>query len=245
MLEMLADAPDLDSVIVPIGGGGLIAGNGIAAKSIKAGIEVIGVQAQLYPSMFAKFARADLPCAGDTLAEGIAVKAPGLLTAGIINHIVDDIVLAPERALESAVALLMRQQKLVAEGAGAAGLAAMLEQPERFKGRKIGLILSGGNIDTRLLANVLLRDLARLGRIARLRIMLQDQPGALHRAMALFAEHRVNIVDIIHQRIFTSLPAKDAFIDVECEARDAAQVERLVAALQAHAYQVTRLGAEA
>lgn len=232
-LELLADAPEIDALVVPIGGGGLISGVGAAAKALRPEIEVIGVQAELYPSMYAKFSRQNLPCAGDTLAEGIAVKAPGMITAGIINHVVDDMLLVPERALETAVSLLIRAEKVVAEGAGAAGLAALLHDPERLKGRNVGLIVTGGNIDTRLLATVLMRDLARSGRMARLRIQLQDRPGAMFAVVKLFNEHKVNIVEIYHQRIFTTLPAKDAFIDVECEARDAEQLDALVAALQA------------
>ena len=230
-LEFLTDAPDLDVLVVPIGGGGLISGVGIAAKAMKPDIELIGVQAELYPSMYAKFARQNLPCAGDTLAEGIAVKAPGMLTSGIINRIVDDIVLVPERLIESAVSLLVEAEKTVAEGAGATGLAALLAFPDRFRDRKVGLIISGGNIDTHLLANVLLRELARSGRMTRLRIQLQDRPGALASVMKLFDTHKVNIVEVYHQRVFTSLPAKDAAIEVECEARDAAQIAKLTDAL--------------
>lgn len=230
-LELLEDAPDVDALVVPVGGGGLISGVGTAAKALRPDIEVIGVQAELYPSMYAKFSRQTLPCAGDTLAEGIAVKAPGMITAGIINHVVDDMLLVSEPALETAVSLLIRAERTVAEGAGAAGVAALLDHPERLRGRTVGLILTGGNIDPRLLATVLLRDLARSGRMARLRIQLQDRPGAMFAVVKLFNEHRVNIVEIYHQRIFTQLPAKDAFIDVECEARDAEQIERLIAAL--------------
>jgi threonine dehydratase len=226
-LEFLTDAPNLDVLVVPIGGGGLISGIGIAARAMKPDIEIIGVQAELYPSMYAKFSRQVLPCAGDTLAEGIAVKAPGMLTAGIINQIVDDILLVPERAIESAVSMLVESEKTVAEGAGATGLAALLTFPDRFRDRNVGLVISGGNIDTHLLANVLLRELARSGRMTRLRIQLQDRPGALAAVMKLFDSHKVNIVEVYHQRIFTSLPAKDAAIEVECEARDAAQIERL------------------
>src|SRR6185295_5388581 len=237
-LELLADAPDVDMLVVPIGGGGLISGVGVAAKAIKPGIELIGVQAELYPSMYAKFARARMPCAGDTIAEGIAVKAPGMLTAGIINHLVDDILLVPERDIERAIVLYVEAEKTVAEGAGAASLAALLAYPDRFRGRNVGLVLTGGNIDTHLLANVLLRDLARSGRMTRLRIQLQDRPGALAAVMKLFDEHKVNIVEVYHQRVFTSLPAKDAAIDVECEARDAAQLDRLADALHAEGFKV-------
>jgi threonine dehydratase len=237
-LELLADAPDVDTLIVPIGGGGLISGIAAAARALKPDIQMVGVQAELYPSMYAKFTRSNLPCAGDTIAEGIAVKAPGMLTSGIINQLVDDIVLVPERAIESAISLLVESEKTVVEGAGATGLAALLAYPERFAGRTVGLVITGGNIDTHLLANVLLRELARSGRMTRLRISLQDRPGALAAVMKLFDEHRVNIVEVYHQRVFTSLPAKDAAIDVECEARDAAQLERLSEALRAAGFAV-------
>jgi threonine dehydratase len=237
-LELLADAPDIDVLVVPIGGGGLIAGVGTAAKAIKPGIELIGVQAELYPSMYAKFTRQKLACAGDTIAEGIAVKAPGLLTAGIINRVVDEILLVPEPTIETAISLFLQIEKTVAEGAGATGLAAMLAHRERFVGRNVGLILTGGNIDTRLLATVLLRDLARSGRMARLRIQLQDRPGALLAVVKLFDKHNVNVVEIYHQRIFTTLPAKDAFIDVECEARDAEQLHLLEEELLAEGFAV-------
>ncbi len=237
-LELLADAPELDTLFVPIGGGGLVSGIGIAAKALRPEIQIIGVQAELYPSMYAKFARQDLPCAGDTIAEGIAVKAPGMLTSGIINHIVDDILLVAERDIEHSIGLLARTQRTVVEGAAAVGLAALIADQDRFRGRKVGLILSGGNIDTHLLANVLLRDLARSGRMTRLRIQLQDRPGALAAVMAQFSEHQVNIVEVHHQRIFTSLPAKDAAIDVECEARDAAAIRRLVDTLHEQGFAV-------
>ncbi|PWG02445.1 threonine ammonia-lyase [Sphingosinicella humi] len=231
-LEMIEDAPEIDTLVVPIGGGGLISGVGTAAKAMKPDIQLIGVEAQLYPSMYCKVTGCDLPTAGDTIAEGIAVKAPGKLTAGIVKTLVDEILLVPERDIETAVSLLLQIEKTVAEGAGAAGLAALLTHKARFEGRTVGLILTGGNIDTRLLATVLLRDLARSGRMARLRIELQDRPGALFSVVKLFEQHQINIVEIYHQRVFTSLPAKDAFIDIECEARDAAHLEGLVTSLR-------------
>ncbi|MFN3944099.1 MAG: threonine ammonia-lyase [Allosphingosinicella sp.] len=237
-LELLEDAPQIDTLVIPIGGGGLISGMGTAAKALKPDIELIGVQAELYPSMYAKFSRQKLPCAGDTIAEGIAVKAPGFLTAGIINRVVDDILLVPEAEIETAIGLLLQIEKTVVEGAGATGLAAFLAHPERLKGRSVGLVLTGGNIDPRLLATVLLRGLARAGRMARLRIQLQDRPGALLSVIRLFDRHQINIVEIYHQRVFTSLPAKDAFIDVECEARDAQQLHRLEEELQAEGFAV-------
>jgi threonine dehydratase len=240
-LELLEDAPEIETLVVPIGGGGLISGMATVAKALNPKIEVIGVQAQLYPSMYDKIKGAHLPCGGDTLAEGIAVKEPGEFTARIIAELVDDIVLVGEAGLEKAVSLLLQIEKTVVEGAGAAGLAAVLAHKEHFAGKKIGLVLCGGNIDTRLLANVLLRDLAREGRLARLRITLQDRPGALYKVMHEFDAHSVNILEIYHQRIFTDLPAKGLVTDIECEARDRQQLEKLVAALRAKGYSVSQV----
>ena len=238
-VEMLEDHPDLDCLVVPIGGGGLISGISTAAHAINPDIDVIGVQAQLFPSMYAHVKGKDMPCGGDTLAEGIAVKAPGQFTSKIISELVDDIVLVDEEALETAVSLLLQIEKTVVEGAGAAGLAAVMSHPELFAGKNVGLVLCGGNIDTRLLANVLLRDLARQGRLARLRITLQDRPGALFKVMCEFDEHNVNIIEIYHQRIFTSLPAKGLITDIECEARDREQLDALVKGLRAKGYSVS------
>jgi threonine dehydratase len=240
-LEILEDVPELDALVVPIGGGGLISGIATVAKAANPKIEVIGVQAQLYPSMFDRIKGAHLPCGGDTLAEGIAVKEPGEFTARIVGELVDDIVLASEAELEKAVSLLLQIEKTVVEGAGAAGLAAVMAHKDRFAGKKVGLVLTGGNIDTRLLANVLLRDLAREGRLARLRITLQDRPGALYKVMHEFDAHSVNILEIYHQRIFTDLPAKGLVTDIECEARDRAQLEKLIAALRARGYSVSQV----
>ncbi len=237
-LELLADAPDIDCLVVPIGGGGLVSGVGVASKALRPDIEVIGVQAELYPSMYCRITGHELPSSGDTIAEGIAVKAPGEMTSEIIGHVVDEILLVSELEMETAVSLLLQIEKTVAEGAGAAGLAALLAHPERLKGRKVGLILTGGNIDTRLLATVLLRDLARSGRLARLRIQLQDRPGALFNVVKLFDKHQVNIVEVYHQRLFTSLPAKGLYADIECESRDASHLQRLVVDLQGAGYNV-------
>jgi threonine dehydratase len=238
-LEMLADAPGLDTLVVPIGGGGLFSGMGVAARGIDPSIRLIGVQAELYPSMYAAVKHLDLPCAGDTLAEGIAVKQPGTLTRRFVEALADDIVLVTERDLEKAVSLLLQIEKTVVEGAGAAGLAALLAHPDRFAGRRVGIVLCGGNIDTRLLANVLLRDLARSGRLARLRVRLQDRPGALFNVARIFHEQQVNIIEVYHQRVFTTLPAKGLITDIECETRDRAHLERLIAALRAAAYEVS------
>lgn len=237
-LEMLADAPMIETLIVPIGGGGLMSGVGTAARALWPHIELVGVQAELYPSMYCRLGGHDLPSSGDTIAEGIAVKEPGRLTAEILARIIDEILLVPEAEIETAVSLFLQIEKTVVEGAGAAGLAALLAHPERFKGKTVGLILTGGNIDTRLLANVLLRDLVRSGRLARLRIQLQDRPGALYAVARLFDKHQVNIIEVSHQRIFTALPAKGLFADIECEARDAAHLQRLVEDLKAEGFPV-------
>jgi threonine dehydratase len=240
-LEMLADVPDLDMLAVPIGGGGLLTGMGTAARGINPAIGLIGVQAALFPSMFNKLKHRDLPCGGDTLAEGIAVKEPGVFTSAMLAGLVDDIVLVDEAHLEQAVSLLLQIEKTVVEGAGAAGLAAVMANREIFAGRKLGIVLCGGNIDTRLLANVLLRDLARSGRLGRLRITLQDRPGALFKVVEEFNRHQVNILEVWHQRIFTSLPAKGLTAEIECEARDREQIDRLVEALRARGYQIEQV----
>jgi threonine dehydratase len=238
-LEMLEDQPDIDTLIIPIGGAGLFSGMGTAARGLRPDIRLIGVQAELYPSMYARLNHVDMPCEGDTLAEGIAVKQPGEFTSGVVAKLADDIVLVAERHLERAVSLLLQIEKTVVEGAGAAGFAALLAHADRFKGRNVGLVLCGGNIDTRLLANVLLRDLARSGRLARLRIRLQDRPGALFNVMSVFNSLQVNIVEIYHQRIFTTLPAKGLITDIECELRDREHLDALVSALRKAGYQVT------
>jgi threonine dehydratase len=238
-LEMLEQVPDLDMLVIPVGGGGLASGMGTAARAIKPDIGLIGVEAELFPSMYNRLKGTDLPTGGDTLAEGIAVKEPGEFTAKVLAGLLDDFVLVSESQLESAVALLLQIEKTVAEGAGAAGLAAVMAYPELFKGKKVGIPITGGNIDTRLLANVLLRDLARSGRLARLRLTLQDRPGALFKVMEEFNTHQVNIIEIWHQRIFTHLPAKGLITDIECEARDKDQLDGLVAALRAKGYAVS------
>lgn len=226
--EMLAQVPDLDTLIIPIGGGGLASGMAIAAKAIKPEIEIIGVQAELYPSMYNVIKGTSLAVRSGSLAEGIAVKAPGEITRRIIARLVDDIVLVSEEVLERAVSLLINIEKTVVEGAGSAGIAAVLAEPARFAGRKIGTVLCGGNIDTRLLAGVLTRDLAREGRLSRLAIELVDQPGHLARVTNVLGEAGANIVEVAHQRVFSDLPAKAAMLDVVVETRDRAHLEEAV-----------------
>jgi threonine dehydratase len=225
---------------VPIGGGGLMSGVSIAARSVKPDIELIGVEAELYPSMKCAIQGCHMPLGGDTLAEGIAVKQPGELTSRILKELANDVILVPERALERAVAMLVGIEKTVVDGAGAAGLAAMLGDKARFAGKKVATILCGGNIDTHLLANVLVRDLVRQGRIARLRVAAHDQPGALAAITAKVYEAGANVIDIRHSRIFTRLPAKDTMIEVECEAKDPQSIDDVVAKLEGAGFQVER-----
>ena len=239
-LEMLEDAPDLDTLVIPIGGGGLISGVATAAKALKPGIKVVGVEAELYPSMKNVVEGGNGQIGGDTLAEGIAVKEPGQLTRAIITDLVDRIDLVSENELEHAVSMLVNIEKTVVEGAGAAGLAAILAEPERFRGRKVGTTLCGGNIDTHLLANVLVRELVRCGRIARLKIEAQDRPGALAAITAKFYECGVNIIETNHQRVFSRKPAKDTVIEVECEARDSRAIDKLVDHLEEAGFHVER-----
>jgi threonine dehydratase len=237
-LEMLEAAPDLECLVVPIGGGGLISGMAVAARALKPGIEIVGVQAELYPSMAARVKGFDAICDGDTLAEGIAVKFPGELTSQVVKALVDDIVLVSELELERAVSLLLTVEKTVAEGAGAAGLAALLARPEKFRGKRVGLPICGGNIDTRLLANVLLRELARDGRLARLRVRLKDRAGELYRVAEIFHHLQVNIVEVSHQRVFNKLPAKGTYADIECETRDRKHLDTLIETLREKGYDV-------
>ena len=238
-IEMLEDAPGIDMFVTPIGGGGLISGMAIVARAADHPIDVVGVEAELFPSMHNRLNHGNLPCGGETLAEGIAVKQPGAITGEIVRALVDEIVLVSERSLEKAVSLLVQIEKTVVEGAGAAGLAALIEHPARFAGRTVGLVLCGGNIDTRLLANVLVRDLARSGRLARLQVRLQDQPGALFKLAGVFDAERVNIMEVYHQRIFTALPAKGLITEIECETRDRAHLDRLLMAIRAAGYEAS------
>ena len=237
-LEMLEDAPAIDTLVVPVGGGGLLAGMGVAARAIKPDIQLVGVESELYPSMLNALDGGDRPTGGDTLAEGIAVAGAGTLTPGIVAALGAEVRLVAERHLERAVALLVEIEKTVVEGAGAAGLAALLASPERFAGRTCGLVLCGGNIDTRLLANVLVRDLVRHGRIARLRLELQDRAGALFNVARIFYAQGANIMEVSHQRIFNTLPAKGLETEIECETRDRDHLDRLVSALRAGGYRV-------
>ena len=241
-LEMLEAVPGLDTLVIPIGGGGLISGVAIAAKAINPQIRIIGVEAQLYPSMLNAIKGSKLPVGGDTLAEGIAVTTPGKITRGIIEALVDDIVLVSEADLERAVTLLITIEKTVVEGAGAAGLAAMIMDPRRYKGHKVGLILCGGNIDTRLLASVLTRELARDGRLSRLAIDVPDRPGQLAKVSGAIGEAGANVVEVYHQRVFTDVPAKGTELNLVIETRDRRHLDAVVAVLRAAGYAVVVKG---
>lgn len=237
-IEMLRAVPDLDTLVVPIGGGGLISGIAVAAKAIRPDIRIIGVQSALYPSMYNVIKGENLPMRGDSLAEGIAVKAPGAITTQVVRALVDDIVLVTEPEIEQAVSLLITIEKTVVEGAGAAGLAAMLSRPDLFRDRRVGLVLCGGNIDTRLIASVLTRELAREGRLSQLSIDLVDRPGQLARVSTLLGEAGANIVEVSHQRVFSGLPAKGTLLDVVIETRDRDHRDAVVAHLRAAGYVV-------
>jgi len=220
-LEMLHDVPALDCLVVPIGGGGLIAGIAIAAKALKPEIEIYGVEAKAYPSMYDAVKGADLPCHGQTIAEGIAVKAPGRLTTPVIAALVKDIFLVREDEMEKALAMLLEIEKTVVEGAGAAPLAAVLANTNLFKGRKVGVVLSGGNIDMRLLSNVILREMTREGRIFSLTIEIEDRPGWLGRIAGVVGEAGGNILEVSHNYLSTNTSAKLADLGMTLEARDA------------------------
>ncbi len=240
-LEMLEAAPALDMLVVPIGGGGLIGGIATAAKALKPKIEVIGVEAALYPSVYRRLRGLPARAGGPTIAEGIAVKEPGDVTFPIIERLVDDVVLVEEAAIEAAVLQLLEIEKTVAEGAGAVGLAAVTSNPERFRGRRVGLVISGGNIDSRLLSAVILRGLVRTQRLVRLRVGVPDSPGSLVRIATIIAEQGGNIVDVIHQRAFSKLSVKQADVDLTVETRTADHAGEIGAALQAGGFDVLRL----
>ena len=237
-LEMLGAAPEIDTLVVPIGGGGLISGMAIAAKALRPDLQVFGVEAELYPSMYNAIKGESLPMRGDTLAEGIAVKAPGEITTPIVRRLVDDILLVSESQIENALSLLINIEKTVVEGAAAAGLAAVCAHRDRFKGRTVGIVLTGGNIDTRLLASVLTRELAREGRLSQLAIDLADRPGQLAKVANLLGEAGANIVEVYHQRTFSDLPAKGALLELVIETRDRSHLEETVTRLRAAGFEV-------
>lgn len=240
-LEVLADIPDLDMIVVPIGGGGLIAGNAIAAHAIKPDLAVIGVCSAACPSMYAALAGETPVCSEQTLADGIAVKAPGKLTVPIVKAHVSGIVLVDEPAVERAICALLGLQKIIAEGAGAASLAALLTEPERFRGRKLCLYLTGGNIDPRMLASVVVRGLEREGKIVSLRLTITDQPGVLGRVATILGASGANILEVFHRRTMLDVPARGATLDLMIETKDKAHASQAISRLEAEGFQVSRL----
>ena len=231
-LEMLAAAPQLEVLVVAVGGGGMISGMAVAAREIKPEIEIVGVQTEHFPGMYAAFKGLQLPSAQASLAEGIAVREPGVLTRAIVERTVDDMLLVGEGDIEHAVVMLLEIEKTVVEGAGAAGLAALLRHPERFAGRTVGLVLCGGNINPMVLADIIERGMVRAGRLARIRVHTRDVPGALARAATLIAEAGGNIEDVSHQRAFTSLPVNNAELEFVLQTRGAEHVQQVLDTLR-------------
>jgi threonine dehydratase len=245
-LEMLQDAPDIDTLVVPVGGGGMIAGCAVAARTLKPDLKVIGVETTSYAAMHQILAGEPVTAGGDTIAEGIAVRDIGKMPLAIAKALLDRVLTVDEVAIERAIALLLEVEKTVTEGAGATGLAALLVHPEHFTGHRVGLVLSGGNIDTRLLASVLLRGLVRDGRIVRLRLMIGDLPGQLARVSGLIGKAGGNIVEVQHQRLFGAVVAKRTELDVTVETRGREHARELVTALSAEGFEVRVLeGADA
>jgi threonine dehydratase len=242
-LEMLEEVPDLDVLVIPIGGGGLIAGNAIAACAVNSKIEVVGAEALLYPSVWNALEGGNRPIGGPTLAEGIAVKNVGKLTLPVIRELVSDVILVDEAHLERAVNAYLTLQKTMAEGAGAAGLAAMLTEPARFAGKRVGLILCGGNIDPRILASIMVRELERETRIVSFRLAIPDQPGVLGIIATRLGELGANILEVEHRRLLLDVPAKGAKLDVTIETRDASHASEIMTALTDDGYQPVRIGA--
>lgn len=240
-LEMLEDAPGLDTLVIPVGGGGLIAGNAVAAKALKPEIEIVGVEARRYPSLHAALRNEEPQIGGQTIAEGIAVKHAGVLPLQVARELVHEVLLVEESHLEQAISLFLTIEKTVAEGAGSAGLAALLAYPERFTGREVGLILCGGNIDPRLLASVLHRQMVREGRLTQLRIGGDDRPGFLARVSGVIAQVGGNIIEVRHDRLDLSLPAKSTDLDLLVETRDAAHTAELFEALDAAGLSLRKL----
>jgi threonine dehydratase len=235
-LEMLEEAPDLEMLVIPVGGGGLIAGNAIAAHAVSNSIQIIGAEAALYPAFWNALHDAKLPCGGPTLAEGIAVCNVGALTLPIVRDLVCEIALVDEAHLERAVNAYLTLQKTMAEGAGAAGLAALLSRPDRFRNRKVGLILGGGNIDPRILASVMVRELEREDRIVSFRLTIPDRPGVLGQIATRLGQLGANILAVDHRRLFLDVPAKGAKLDVTIETRDKSHGKRIFEALDAEGY---------
>ena len=240
-VEFLKRFGDLDALIVPVGGGGLIAGCAVAAKAIRPEIKVYGVQSEVYPSMKAALEGCTIDPARQTIAEGIAIKEPGKLTAQVVEALVDDILIVPEHLIERAINMFIEVEKVVVEGAGAAPLAAVMQYPDLFRGQKTGLVLSGGNIDPKLLAYSLMRGLARDGRISRLRVTTPDLPGSLAKLTAIVAESGGNVIEVYHQRQFADIALKYTSIEMVIETKDAGHAKTIVTALEAEGFEVVTI----
>lgn len=236
-LEMLEAQPGLDNLVVPIGGGGLISGMATAARALRPDIRIVGVQAERFPAMYAAWRGQEMACGAHTIAEGIAVKSPGGLTLPIVSRLVDRIELVGESDIEHAIVMLLEIEKTVVEGAGAAALAALLRAraagDDSYRGRRIGLVLSGGNIDPLMLGELIERGMVRAGRLARIRVALDDLPGALARATHLIAEAHANITEVHHQRAFTLLPAQNVEVEFVLQTRGPEHIEQVIATLDA------------
>ena len=243
-LEMLDEHPDLDVLIVPIGGGGLISGMATAARGVKPSIKVYGVETELYPAMHNAFKHENESQlgGGQTIAEGIAVRVMGERCLPIVRALVEDVILVEEEMIEHSIALLLNIEKTVVEGAGAAGLAALLTRPELFRGKKVGLVLCGGNIDPRLLSNVILRELSRAGRILNFAVEIEDRPGVLARIATLVGEAGGNIIEVFHNRMLTHMPAKIAELRVSAEARDQDHAREVIAHVRKSGFKVREIG---
>jgi threonine dehydratase len=236
-LEMLQTVPDLDTLVIAVGGGGLIGGIATAAKALKPGIRIIGVQAQRFPAMYNAIKGTHLPQGASSIAEGIAVGTPGLLPQEIIRSLVDDMLLVDEGDIEQAIVMLLEIEKTLVEGAGAVGLAAVLKYPEMFKGQRVGLVLCGGNIDPLLLSSIIERGMVRAGRLARIRVGARDVPGSLARITAAVAQAGANINEVQHQRAFTLQAAQNVDIELVLQARGHAHVAQVLEALRAQGFE--------
>lgn len=231
-LEMLRAQPDIDTLVIAVGGGGLISGIATAVRQLKPGVQIVGVQTARFPAMVNAVKGTQHPQGTSTIAEGIAVGVPGRLTQAIIRERVDDLVLVDEGDIEQAIVMLLEIEKTLVEGAGAAGLAALLKDPARFRGRKVGLVLCGGNIDPMLLAAILERGMVRAGRLARIRVGARDTPGVLARITAVVAQAGANIDEVHHQRAFSSLSAQNVEVELVLQTRNPEHVGQVVSALQ-------------
>jgi threonine dehydratase len=238
-IEMLEAVPQLEVIVVPVGGGGLVSGIATAAKALNEKILIYGVETRNYPSMYQRLNNLPVECGGDTIAEGIAVKDVGATALGIIRSLVEEVLVVEEETIERAVVALIEIEKTVAEGAGAAGLAALLQHPGRFAGRRVGIPISGGNIDSRVLASVLMRGLVRDGRLVRLRVTMPDVSGSLAKVAAVIAEAGGNIVEIQHQRIFGTSSVRSPEVEFLVETRDRSHTDALIHALQAKGISVS------